>query len=77
MVGDSIKLVTTRDKHQDEVVDKLRELLADAEAGEVVALCGVAEYKTHYRTVKTGMRNVYSMAGALFVAAQACAEPDR
>lgn len=61
-----MKLVTARDAHQEQVIETLRTLLADAEAGEIVAL---TEYRTYYREVQTGCRNTYSMAGAHFVAA--------
>lgn len=75
-MGEPVKLVTTRDQHAEATVELLRELLADAEAGLIVAFSGVAEYATHYRDVQSGCRNPYSMAGAHFRAAhRLCADP--
>lgn len=67
--GLPVKLVSSRTHHQQNVIDLLTELLADAEAGEIVAFSGVAEYRTEYRDVQSGCRNPYSMAGAHFRAA--------
>jgi len=74
-VSAAVNLVTRRSEHQQQVIDHLKQLLADAEAGQIVAISGVAEYLTEYRDVHSGCRNIYSMAGAHFVAAQRLANP--
>lgn len=68
-MSEVLKLAPKQDAHVQQVIATLRELLAHAEAGEIVALTGIAEYRTEYREVHTGCRNVYSMAGAHFAAA--------
>jgi hypothetical protein len=65
----SLQLVTRRDQHVEQVIDQLKRLLAAAEAGDIVAISGIAEYRTRYETFESGVRNPYSMAGAHFARA--------
>lgn len=55
---------TTRDKHRQNVVSILEELLEEAKRGDIVAITGVVEYPTSYKHISSGYRNSYSMLGA-------------
>jgi hypothetical protein len=64
-----MKVVTDLSVSQS-AVNLAREILRDAEAGEIVSFTIIAEYKGgRYRTVGTTSKSRLEMAGALFEAA--------
>lgn len=65
-----LRLVTTDEKKQQRLVDSLRELLKQAEAGEITGICGIVELPgDNYRNIGSETCSRLQTAGALLDAA--------
>lgn len=65
-MADPVRLHTVRDECRDEAVATLRQLLADAEAGEIIAVSGIAELAGgSYRQFGSATMSRLQTAGAL------------
>lgn len=68
---EAAKLRTVQVEANEETIALLRELLAEAEAGDLLTLSGVAEYRDRYRTLGTRSQDRLRTAGMLLEAAVA------